>query len=340
MNELFDFCRKTAVSGNEYEFSKYLKEKIFDEFCDETSIDNIGNLIAVINKGESIKIMIEAHIDEIGLMVKSIDDNGFVHFAPIGGIDASILPSMEVTIHGKKNILGIIGAKPPHLQNKEERKKAYTIDDLYIDIGYTKEDALENISVGDVISFISEPIDLLNNLFSSKSIDDRMGVYVVYQCLKKLKDKKIDAEIIGLCAVQEEVGDRGATVGGYTINPDYVYVIDVTHATSPYVDKTYGYLLGNGVAIGVGPNLHGEYTKELILNCRALNIPHTIEILSDNSGTDAWTLQTLRNGIPCMLLSAPLRYMHTNVETVSKDDINSIIDAICTVVEGGESNNA
>lgn len=336
MDELFNLCRKTAVSGSEYYFAEYLKNEIFDKFCDETVIDNIGNLIAVINKGKNKKIMIEAHIDEIGLMVKNIDKDGFIHFVSIGGIDTAILPSMEVTIHGKSDIFGVIGAKPPHLQSKEEKEQKYKIEDLYIDTGFSNEELSEIVSLGDLISFVSEPINLCNNFFTSKSIDNRMGVYVLSECLKRLKGKNIDAEITGLCAAQEEVGCRGATVGSYKINPDYAFIVDVTHGISPYIDETMGFSLNSGIAVGIGPNLHSNYTNELISKCIENKIPYTLEVLNGNSGTDAWVIQTTKNGIPCVLLSAPLRYMHTSVETLCKDDIEKIINAICIMIKGGE----
>ena len=192
MNELFELCEKTAVSGHEFELSRFVENK-FSKFCDETEIDALGNVIGVINKGKTFKIMIEAHLDEIGLMVKNIDDKGFIKFVEIGGIDSSTLPGAEVTIHGKKDILGVIGAKPPHLQTKEGSEKPYKIEDLFIDTGYSYDEIIKFISIGDVISFISKPIALKNGYFCSKSIDNRMGVYVVGECLKRLKNKNIDA---------------------------------------------------------------------------------------------------------------------------------------------------
>ena len=337
MEMLYELCRQVAVSGNEHNLAEYLRNS-FASFCDETIIDNIGNLIVTLNKNAGKRIMIEAHMDEIGLIVKRIDEKGFIKFAPIGGIDSAILPSMEVIVHGKKPVFGVIGAKPPHLMTKDEADKKYSLESLYIDTGYSFEELSAIVEIGDIITFNSEPKKLLNNRFSSKSIDNRMGICVVYECLKRLKEENIDVEITGLCAVQEEVGCRGAKVGGYNVSPDLAIVIDVTHGISPYINEEMGFPLDSGVAIGIGPNLSPEYTEKMINICKKYDLKYTLEVCNGNSGTDAWALQVSRSGIPCVLLSVPLRYMHTSVETASENDINVVIEAICAFVKEGVNN--
>lgn len=335
MEQLFNLCNQEGISGFEFEVGKHLKT-IFDGICEQTEIDALGNVIGVIGKGNKTKIMLEAHLDEIGLMVKSIDDKGFISFIGIGGINPATLPSAEVFIHGKEKIFGVIGAKPPHLQSEDESKKIYKTEKMYIDTGYTFE-ALKNIiRIGDAITFVSKPVMLLNNTVAAKSIDNKMGIWCLIECAKRLKTQNLNSEITFLAAVQEEVGCRGAKVGAYKIDPDLAIVIDVTHAQTPYTEGSdTAFPLGSGAAIAVGPNLHPKLTKKIINSAKG--VPYTIEVCAGNSGTDASVVQTTKKGIPCALLSAPLKYMHTQVETVCLDDVKAVVDIICNSIEGGLS---
>jgi len=334
MNKLFELCKQEGISGFEFELGKYVRS-LFDEHCTETESDALGNVIGILNKGKKPKIMLEAHLDEIGLMVKNIDENGFISFVEIGGVDSTILPSAEVYIHGKQRIYGVIGARPPHLQEKDESEKIYKINTLFIDTGYNADEIKKIVNIGDAITFSAKSTQLMGDKIAIKSIDNRMGVYVLVECLKRLKNQNINAEIVALASVQEEVGCRGARVGAYMLEPDCAIVIDVTHGISPYTTSTEGFELGSGVAIAVGPNLHPELTEKIIKVVEDNNIPHTIEVCAGHSGTDAWQIQITKKGIPCILVSTPLRYMHTSVETVQMSDIEAVIKTICTLIEGG-----
>ena len=333
MNELAKLCAIPAVSGHEYKLAEYISG-LLSNFCDEVRTDSLGNVIAVVGKGNKKKIMLDAHIDEIGLMIKEIDECGFIRFIPIGGIDPSVLPASEVVIHGKESIHGVIGAKPPHLQAKDEQKSSCKLEDLYIDTGYSYDELTEIVTIGDVISFKPTPTELLNGCFSCKAIDNRIGVYIVMECIKRLSKERCNAEVIGLFSVQEEVGLRGAKTGGHTVDPDCAVIVDVTHGISPYTDD--GFPLGSGVAIGVGPVLDDRLTKTFIEACKKHKIPHTIEVCAGGSGTSADAVQTVKKGIPCILASIPLRYMHSNVETLNMSDANAVLDAICAVISNGK----
>jgi len=332
MDTLFKLCSSTGVSGFEFEIAKYVKE-LFSEFCEHTEGDALGNVIGIMNNGEKFNVMLEAHLDEIGLMVKSIDENGFIKFTEIGGVNIATLPGAEVYIHGKERVYGVIGSKPPHLQQRNENKKNYKIDDLFIDTGYNFDELTKMLRIGDAITYKVSPDMLMDNKFTSKSIDNRMGIFVLYECLKRLKDKKIGCQVTALASVQEEVGCRGAKVGAYNINPDIAIVVDVTHGTSPYTNKSEGFDLGSGAIIGVGPNLHHGLSQKIINIAKNNNIPYEIEVCAGNSGTNAWPIQISKKGIPCILLSVPQRYMHTSVETVKIDDIKTVIDVICTFIQ-------
>ncbi|MGE4284187.1 MAG: M42 family metallopeptidase [Clostridia bacterium] len=311
-----------GVSGHEYIYSSQIK-KAFEDYCDSVSQDSMGNVIGVIKskKENPYKLMLAAHMDEIGLMVKEIDEKGFIHFTNIGGVDHRILLSQEVVVHGKEDLFGVIGAKPPHLQALEETKKAVKMEDMAIDVGLSAEKLREIVNIGDTITFHAAPIALLNNYFCGKSLDDRAGIIVIIECLKELQTMKTDVEIYAVATVQEEVGTRGAVVSSYHINADIGIAIDVCHGETPDAAKDETFPTGKGPVITIGSNIHPKLSKKLMDTAKEYNIPYQIDVEPGNTGTDAWAIQVTRSGIPTLLLSFPLRYMHTTVETINFNDI-------------------
>ena len=311
-----------GVSGFEYMLNEKIAQ-MMAKFCEEVNIDQNGNVIALKkSKNPKAKIMLEAHCDEIGLMVKNIDEMGFITFVNIGGIDQRILPATEVTIHGKKDIWGVIGAKPPHLQTVEENKKSIKIKDMAIDTAMSREEVLKYVSVGDSISLCQSAGELLNRSFSGKSIDDRGGVAILLKVMENVFEKDLDCDIYFVAAVQEEVGLRGAKTAAHRINPDMAIAVDVCHGITP--DNSYNaFETGSGVVISLGPNIHpkmGEKLKEL---AEKNGIKYNIDVDGGDTGTDACAIQVAREGIPTGLLSMPLKYMHTSVETVDLDDLEA-----------------
>lgn len=319
---LKDISTYPGISGREEKFSGYIKG-MFDKYCDETIIDGFYNVIGI-KKGSSEKnkkIMIAAHLDEIGMMVTGIEKKGFIRFSNIGGIDPKILLAQEVVVHGKKDIIGVIGANPPHLLNAEDSKKAVEIRELSIDTGLSEDEVREYVSIGDVISFYAEPFLLKNKKLSSKSLDNRAGVAVLIDIMEKLKRIQHESDVYFVATSQEEVGLRGAVIAAYNINPDIAVVIDACHGDIPDVPKDSVFKTGKGPAIAVGPNLHANLTKKLIDISKEENIPYQIEPSPGNTGTDAWAVQVSKEGVPTVLVSVPLKYMHTTVETLDLDDI-------------------
>jgi endoglucanase len=257
------------------------------------------------------------------LIVTDIDKGGFLRFSGIGGIDDRILPAQEIIVHGKRDITGVIGAKPPHLIKSSEQKKAPKMKEMYIDTGLSKKDVDELISVGDLITYKNCWTDMQNSVISSKSLDDRAGVAVMYEVLKMLSNTLHNCELICTATVQEEMGCRGATMSTYINNPDIGIAIDVCHGNMSGADKESTYPLGKGPAIAVGPNIHPKLSEKLIEIAKKCNIAYQIDVEEGNTGTDAWTMQIARSGIPTLLISIPLKYMHTTVETVDMKDINN-----------------
>lgn len=321
-NLLKKLCESHGVSGHERGIYDLVKEE-FAQISDEVTEDKFGNLF-FLKKGTKgkYKVMLAAHLDEIGLIVKDIDDKGFIKFTTVGGIDQRTLPSQEVIVHGKKDILGVIGSKPPHLLSLGDMEKAIKIEDMYIDVGMSKKEVEELVKIGDVITIKREFRELLNDYVSGKALDDRAGIAVMAVCLEELNKLYHYHDVYAVATLQEEVGVRGAITSAYNVEPDIAIAIDVTHGKARGVSTEIE--LARGPAIGKGPNIHPAVYKGLVDTAKEYNINHQIEPLPGPSGTDAWAIQISRGGVPTGLVSIPLRYMHTSVETVNmKDIINS-----------------
>lgn len=323
-NFLKELVEASGLSGHEYELSK-IAEKYFINYADDVLRDKLGNLV-ILKKGNSKehrKIMLAAHMDEIGLMVKKIDDKGFIQFTNIGGVDQRTLLTQEVIIHGKKDLFGVIGSKPPHLLEEKDRKKAVKMEDMLIDLGLSKEDVEKYISVGDPISIKRKMLNLQHDVVAGKALDDRAGVAAIYECLKELNRMNHDCDIYAVCTVQEEVGLRGAITSSYEIFPDIGIAIDVGFGSTPELPKDDTCDLGKGPSIAYGANIHKKIYDRLLRVAKEYNIPYQEDVYPAATGTDAWAIQVTQSGVATGLLSIPLRYMHTSVETVDINDIKN-----------------
>ena len=310
----------SGLSGNEKEIRDMIKEEIKNH-VDEVKVDRLGNLIAIKKgKADHPKIMLAAHMDEIGLMVKSIDDGGFIKFVPVGGIDERILVSKIVQI-GNNKVPGVIGAKAIHLQEPDERGKALKHKQLYIDIGVkSKAEAEKLVSKGDYISFISEYIEFGNNLIKAKALDDRVGCAILIELLKET----YDANLYVVFTVQEEIGLRGARVAAYGIDPDFAIVLEGTVCSDvTNVDEAhYGTRLGHGPALSI-MDMASLFDKGLMKQIYQTALDHDIKIQFrqiTTGGNDAGAIHLTREGIPAAALSIPCRYIHSPSSIMSKDD--------------------
>ncbi len=335
IDEIKKISSLSAVSGFEQNVSDYLTER-FKKLCDDVKIDSLGNVIALKkSKSGSGRVMLEAHIDEIGMIVKSIDENGFLLISPIGGIDPRILYGNTVVVHGVKDFIGVIGAKPPHVMTSEDYSDIVGFDKLYVDVGMNLTEAKENVPVGSVITFDSVTTELKNGYVASKSLDDRASVVILLDVLEKLKDTPLDFDLYVCACVQEEVGLRGSVVAAHSVNPDMAIAIDVTHATTPDESKNT-FKCGCGPVVCKGPNIHKAMCKKFIECLDKASIPYEIEVEGGNTGTDAWSIQTAREGIPTLLLSVPLKYMHTPIETLCIEDCKNVSEAITVFLKSFE----
>lgn len=324
-----------GISGFEHNVSDFVANH-FKGKGFEVTTDSMGNVIACKKLGEGHgKVMLEAHVDEIGMLVKSIDKNGFLFLSPVGGFDPRILPASEVVVHGKKDYLGIVGAKPPHMMSADEYSKTLDFAQLYVDVGMTKEQADDQIGIGAYVTFKGEYCKLHGDYVASKAMDDRASLAVLLDCADKLADASLGYDLYICACVQEEVGMRGALTAAYAINPDLAIAIDVTHATTP--DESKGtFKCGCGPVVCLGPNIHNALVNHFIDILKREGVSYEIEVEGGNTGTDAWSIQTAREGIPTMLLSLALKYMHTPIETLSLADCVQTSDALVSFLKSFE----
>ncbi len=311
-----------GVSGYEAEVRETVAEE-FARYADEVKTDKMGNVIAL-KRGEGAeprrRIMLAGHMDEIGLMVTKLE-KGFLHFTSVGGFDVRTLLGQEVTVHGRKDLPGIIGSRPPHLLPQEEREKTIPIDKLFIDVGIGQEELENLVRVGDLATLGREFTQLRGGLAAGKALDDRAGVAAILVCLEGLASVRHAWDVYAVATVQEEVGLRGAITSAYGLAPDAAIAVDATFGRQPGVSEAETVEMDKGPAIGFGPNVHPRLHEALVEAATELEIPYQVEAVPGRSGTDAWAIQVTREGIPTALLLIPLRYMHTSVETLSLKDV-------------------
>ncbi|MFC2162423.1 M42 family metallopeptidase [Candidatus Altiarchaeota archaeon] len=340
MDLLEKLCRAHGVSGFEDEVAGILEAE-FKKHADDVFTDSFGNIIA--SKGSGKKsIMLAAHMDEIGLMVKHITSEGFIYFVKIGGIDNRILLNQRVIIKTKKgDVQGVIGAKPPHLQKAEERKKVVKHDDMFIDIGLASKKAVEKkVSVGDPVIFEPNYGQLAGKLYYGKAIDNRIGCYALVKILAALP-KNLSKKVYVVGSAQEEVGLKGARVAAYRLKPDYALAIDTTIAgdTPSVTEKESSLQLGKGPAItimeasGRGVITHPKVKDLLVRSAKKKKIPTQIDVL-EGGMTDAAIIYLTREGIPSGVVSIPTRYIHGPSSVFSMKDLD---DAIKLTVEAVKS---
>lgn len=299
----------------------------------ELSADGLGSSIARLGEAAPL-LAVVGHIDEIGLVVTHIDEKGFLWFAPIGGWDPQILVGQRVAVRGRDGIVpGVVGRKPIHLLEPDQRKKVVELKGLHIDIGAAdREQAEAAVRVGDPVVIAAEPVELAGERLASKSMDNRLGAYVALESLRRAHERGgIAGSFAAVAAVQEEIGLFGARTSSFQLRPDVAIAVDVTHATdAPGVDeKELGSSpLGSGPAIGRGSTLSPKVFELLVETAEAEGIEYTINASGRGTSTDADALQMSRNGIPTGLVSIPLRYMHSPVELVDLRDVEATVELL------------
>jgi putative aminopeptidase FrvX len=284
-------------------------------------------------------LAIVGHIDEIGLIVSHIDDDGFLRFRGVGGWDPQILVGQRVVLGTREGAIpGVVGKKPIHLLKEEERKKVARVEELHIDIGAKDgEEARGMVRVGDVAVLDGDPVELPNGRAVSRSMDNRLGCYVAYEAARLVSEAGgAPGDVVAVAAVQEETTFGGATTTAYALRPDVAIIVDVTHATdAPGVEATEigAHPFGSGPVIERGSNLNPRVVDVLCDTAEAEGIAFTLQASSRSTGTDLDAMHVSRGGIPCGGVGLPLRYMHSPVEMVQLDDIENSAKLIAAVAQ-------
>jgi tetrahedral aminopeptidase len=331
---LAEICEVAGAPGYESRVRDIVIREV-TPLCDEISIDKMGNVTAVKKGSDRKKIMIAAHMDEIGFMVTHIDDDGFLRFHTLGGFDPKTLTAQRVVVHGKRDLVGVMGSKPIHIMSAEEKTKPAQITDYFIDLGMSKEEVIKYVNVGDPVTRQRELIEM-GNCVNCKSLDNRVSVFILIETLRKLKHTPYD--VYSVFTVQEEVGLRGASVAAHHIEPDFGFALDVTIAYDVPGSKPHEQVtrLGGGAAIKImdasticDPRMI-DFMKQ---TADKQGIKWQPEILTAG-GTDTAGLQ--RNGKYGSIagaISIPTRHIHQVIEMADKDDINSCIRLLASCLE-------
>ena len=327
-----------SPSGFEQRVQQVIREEM-QLYTDEQRTDVHGNVIAALNPNANPRVMLTAHCDELGFLVRFIDEKGFIYFATIGGFDPSTLPGERVQIHTANGpILGVIGRKPVHLLQSDERGKAPKLSEMWIDIGVnSKEEAQELVAIGSIATRAAQLEKLHGDLVVSRALDDKSGVFTVVEAMRRLygQREKLNAGVFFVSAVQEEVGLRGAHTSAFGVDPLIAIAVDVTFTSDhPQTSKhEIGDIrLNGGPVISIGGRINPRIYQMLIDAADEAGIAYQIDPQASGTGTDTDVIQVSRAGVATGLVSIPCRYLHTGSEIVSLKDIDEIAELLSRFV--------
>jgi len=322
-----------APSGHEGPVRELLRQE-WATLVDEFQTDGLGSLIGIkrgMGEEPRRRIMLCAHMDEIGMVVAEVRE-GFIRTVDIYGTDYRALLSERVLVHGRRTLQGVFGAAPPHMARS--RKKYPTAEELWIDVGLPADEVADLVRIGDLVTFDSTVIQLKGEKLAGKSFDNRVSLAALTLCLEELKHREHVWDVIAVASAQEEVGAHGALTAAYLIQPDIAIALDTTFGTQTGVGDDEGFALGGGPTLGLGPNFHPRLYKAAREIASSLEMKFQTEVLPGDSGTDAWSIQVSRDGVPSLLLSIPIRNMHTPVEIVDLRDITRVGRFLAAFIAG------
>ncbi|PKO12390.1 MAG: aminopeptidase [Chloroflexi bacterium HGW-Chloroflexi-10] len=312
----------SGLSGHETPVRDVIREA-WQPLVDEISVSRLGSLHAL-RRGNAHKprpsILLAAHMDAIGLMVTGIQE-GLLRFTNVGGVDPRILPGQEVTVHGRKDLPGVVIQPPDYLLPASQHGKSVAMEYLFVDTGLYANDVEEFVRVGDLISFAQKPLELAGNTLAGHSLDNRVSVAAITSCLEELQHIQHAWDVWAVATVQEEETLGGGFTSPFDLRPQIAVAIDVTFAKGPNANDWRTVHLAKGPTLGWGPNVHPYIYKRFSEMAEKLDIPHQKEYMPGHSGTDAYAMQVVAEGFPTMVVGIPLRYMHTPVELISLKDM-------------------
>jgi putative aminopeptidase FrvX len=328
MAEILPFLKSlisvSGLSGHETPVAKLIEEK-WRTLVDKTSISRVGSLHGLkkgSGTGKRPSIMIATHMDAIGMMVSGLVD-GFLHIAPVGGIDIHVLPGAQVIVHASsgEELPAVIVMPPGRFLPEADREGVVAMRHLLVDTGLLQKDVEKKVRVGDLVSFANEPLELAGDILSGHSLDNRASVAALTVCLEELQGKSHVWDVWAVATVQEETSYLGAYTSAFQLRPDIAIAVDGTFGKGPGASGWQTFLLGKGVGLCIGPNIHPFLHTKLKEAADKFEIPWFLDVAPTHSGTDAYPMQTTMEGIPTALVEFPIRYMHTPVESVSVKDI-------------------
>ena len=312
-------------SGFEADVARFAVD-LMKPFVDEAYIDTFGNAVGIRrgNRPDGRRIVMAAHLDEIGFMTTGIEQ-GFLRFITVGGVDPRMLPGRELTILTDPPVIGVITCLPPHVLSEEDMDKSFPVDELFIDTGLPHDEAVEKIPVGTPAVYRARCFPLGEDLFCGKAMDDRSCFCAGLLALQQLQAHDLAHDVVLLGTTREETNFGGAKTGTFALNPDVGLALDVTHAETPDGGpKNSDCVLAGGPVVGFGPNMTPWVRDALFSAAKRENIAVQREVMPGKSYTDAWEMQIAREGIPTAILSLPTRYMHTPMETISLYDLRNM----------------
>lgn len=327
---LHNLLTTPSPTGAEQPIQRIVRDRM-KKYADKIETDLHGNVIAILNPKASRRVMLAGHCDQIALMVRHITSEGFLYVSSLGGIDVGVLPGSRVTVYTEKGAIpGVIGRKPIHAQSSEERDKSKNdIEKIWIDIGAkNKKEAEKKVKIGDTATFHLSVLELGNQLFTAPGLDDKVGLFVAMEALRVCSAKKLSVGLYAVSTVQEEVGLRGAATSAYGIHPEVGIAIDVTHASdNPGNEnsKATPCALGSGPTIASGPNVNPVVEKMLKDSAKKTGTPFQLAPSTRPLGNDANSIQVARGGVAAAALGIPNRYMHTQAEVCSYQDLEYAI---------------
>ncbi|MPM20056.1 putative aminopeptidase YsdC [bioreactor metagenome] len=332
---LFALCDLSGPSGFEQTAAKKAVE-LLSPLMDEAYIDRFGNAVGVRRSKRSgaKKILWDAHLDEIGLMVTGMED-GYLRFRTIGGVDPRMLPDRELTVLCEAPLLGVVTCLPPHLQTSQDQDKSVPLGDLFVDVGMSQEQAEKSIPVGTPMVFRGGCFSLGPDQVCGKSLDDRSCFVTLLRAAELLRGRDLDVDLYLIGSTREEVSGAGAKTASFCLAPDCCVAVDVTHGKTPDVQnpRDRSLELFEGPAIGVGPNMTRWMTERMVEKAKAEKIPYQLEVMEGNTGTNGWGMQIAREGIATSVLSLPLKYMHSPIEVVAVEDMEHVARLLAAFTE-------
>ncbi|HEB84302.1 MAG TPA: M42 family peptidase [Bacteroidetes bacterium] len=336
MELLRKLTQTPGTPGQEHRIREVVRAEM-EGLVDEVRVDRLGNLIGIRRgTGEGPRVMLAAHMDQIGFMVSHIDDDGFLRLNPTGGFDPRTLMAQRVIVHGREELLGVMGSKPIHVLTEEEKKKPLKVSDYFVDLGLPVEEVREKVHVGDPVTWVGD-FSEMGMMVVSRALDDRVGVYIMIEALRKLQGARLSADVFAVASVQEEVGIRGATASTVEIRPEIGIALDVTIANDVPGAAAHEHVtkMGKGIAIkrmdsaSISSPALVRHLEEI---AEARNIPWQPEILP-RGGTDAGAIWRTPGGAHVCTLSVPSRYVHSTVELAHKVDVQGGVDLLAAFLE-------